>query len=242
MNAEQKLIFKSFIPPFIFVALLWLIKAAEVLIPSDFSNYGVLPRNTSGLIGIITAPLIHGDWQHLISNSVPFIVSGAALIYFYKEVAIKVFILIYLLSGFWLWLGGRENYHIGASGVVYGMISFLFFSGIFRKHTGLMALSLLVVFLYGGLIWGIFPLFKVVSWESHLFGSLAGILCAIFFRKEGPQRKVYEWEDETDEESLTNEAMDENMNSGEEKDKTEKLNINYIYKKDHPDDIENGEN
>ena len=236
MNQDQKVIVKSFTPPFIFVVLLWLIKLTEVFFNFDFSNYGVLPRHTEGLIGIITSPLIHADFEHLISNSIPFLILGAGLIYFYKELALKVFVLIYFLTGFWLWLGGRENYHIGASGVVYGLITFLFFSGILRKHTGLMALSMLVVFLYGGLVWGIFPLFKVISWEAHLFGSLSGILCAFVFRKEGPQRKIYEWEGEEDGESGgEGEGEDGRVSEGEGENENERqeenINIRYIYKK-----------
>ncbi|HKR03573.1 MAG TPA: rhomboid family intramembrane serine protease, partial [Bacteroidia bacterium] len=184
MNPEQKTILKSFIPPFIFVAVLWIVKFTEIIFETSFADYGVFPRHTEGLIGIVTAPLIHADFEHLISNSIPLLILGATLFYFYRELALKVFVLSYLLSGFWLWIMGRENYHIGASGVLYGLVTFLFFSGVLRKHTGLMALSLLVVFLYGGLIWGIFPLFKVISWESHLCGSLAGILLAFVYRKE----------------------------------------------------------
>lgn len=225
MNKDQKAIAKSFILPLVFVIILWLIKLIEIEFNFNFSIYGVLPRHANGLIGVLTSPLIHGDFEHLISNSIPFLILGAVLIYFYKEVALKVFVLIYLLSGFWLWLGGRENYHIGASGVVYGLITFLFLSGILRKHTGLMALSLLVVFLYGGLVWGIFPLFKLISWEAHLFGSLAGILCAVVFRKEGPQRLVYEWENEDENEI----EISETEITPEEK---ENIHINYIYKKE----------
>lgn len=199
MNPEQKVILKSFIPPLFFIALLWIIKIIEITVPINFDKYGVLPRHFEGLIGIITSPLIHGDFEHLISNSIPLLILSAGLIYFYKEVAAKVFFLVYFLSGFWLWLIGRESYHIGASGVLYGLTTFIFFSGILRRHTGLMALSLIVVFLYGGLIWGIFPLFKQMSWEAHLCGSLAGILLAFVYRKEGPQRKEYEWESEEEE-------------------------------------------
>lgn len=241
MNPEQKAILKSFIPPFIFVVILWIVKFIEIILDTSFADYGVFPRHLEGLIGIITAPLIHADFEHLTSNSIPMLVLGAALIYFYKEVAYQVFFFSYLLSGFWLWIIGRENYHIGASGVLYGLVTFLFFSGVLRKHTGLMALSLLVVFLYGGLVWGIFPLFKVISWESHLCGSLAGILLAFVYRKEGPQRKVYEWElegvsDGENESEKVGEGVSENETmpneiSPEEK---EQVKIHYIYKKENP--------
>jgi membrane associated rhomboid family serine protease len=157
------------------------------------------------------------------------LILGATLIYFYRELAWKVFILSWLLSGFWLWIIGRENYHIGASGVLYGLITFLFFSGVLRRHTGLMALSLLVVFLYGSLIWGIFPLFRIISWESHLCGSIAGILLAVVYRKEGPQRKVYEWEFEDENDDMMdheNERSTSEITPGE----NEQARIRYIYK------------
>jgi membrane associated rhomboid family serine protease len=122
------------------------------------------------------------------------------LFYFYKEIAWPVLLFLYLLTGIWVWALARGTAaHIGASGIIYGMASFLFFSGIIRREAPLMVITLLVTFLYGGLIWGIFPQFfpaQRISWESHLMGLLAGIVLAIYFRKSGPQRKKYEWEDE----------------------------------------------
>ena len=144
------------------------------------------------------------------------------LFYFYKELAVRVTLLIYILSGFWLWLGGRENYHIGASNIVYGITAFLFLSGFIRKHTGLIAVSLLMVFLYGSLVWGLFPVVPKISWEGHLFGALSGILCAIVFRKEGQQQEVYEWGD--DDETFDNHENNENAPQSS-------LKIVYSYKK-----------
>jgi membrane associated rhomboid family serine protease len=196
LTEGKRKVLKSVLLPMLFVAALWLVKAAEVGLGIRLDEWGVFPRTLPGLKGIITSPFIHGDWQHLFSNSVPMIVLGTLLIYFYEEMWLRAFLWIYLLSGFWLWLSGREAYHIGASGIVYGLSAFLFFSGIIRRHTGLMAVSLVVVFLYGGLVWGIFPLFVKMSWEAHLSGLMAGTLMAFYFRKEGTQRKVYEWDDE----------------------------------------------
>lgn len=110
----------------------------------------------------------------------------------------KVFSWTFFLTGILVWFGGREAWHIGASGLVYGLASFLFFSGIIRKYFRLVALSLLVVFLYGEMVWGIFPgVYKNVSWESHMLGFISGILLAIVYRKEGPQMPVYEWMDKS---------------------------------------------
>jgi len=127
------------------------------------------------------------------------------LFYFYKKIAKASFLWIWFISGLWLWIGGRNNslypnYHIGASTLIYGLATFLFFSGLFRKHLRLMVVSTLVVFLYGSIMWGIFPLKTEISWEGHLFGAIAGVLVAYNYRKEGPQRRVYQWEEEEEEE------------------------------------------
>lgn len=198
MHKELKFSFQTVLFPVLFTGLLWLVKFTEIYFDVTFQNYGVLPKTVEGLRGIIFSPFIHSGFDHLTSNSVPLLILITALIYFYKEVWYKVFLIVWLCGGFWLWLGGRENYHIGASGIVYGLAAFLFFSGVLRKHTGLLALSMLIVFLYGSMVWGIFPLFRDISWEGHLYGSIAGLLCAWFYRKHGMQRKVYDWENEAD--------------------------------------------
>jgi membrane associated rhomboid family serine protease len=108
------------------------------------------------------------------------------LFYFYRPVAFRVFFLTWIITGILVWLGGRSSYHIGASGLIYGFASFLFFSGIIRNNINLMAISLLVVFLYGGLVWGILPYDYKISWESHLFGALTGLALAITYRNYGP--------------------------------------------------------
>ena len=168
-----------------FVLILWIIKAIEFAAGVSFSSLGVLPRTLKGTIGIITGPLIHGDIFHLISNTVPIILLGTLLFYFYHRIAIEIFIWIYLVTGFWTWMLARSAYHIGASGIVYGMASFLFFSGILRKSKQLMTVSGIIIVLYGGIIYGIFPeaVEVNVSWESHLTGALVGVLLAFFFRK-----------------------------------------------------------
>ncbi len=196
MKPEVKSIFRSFIPGFIFVVILTLIKYYEEKSAGNLISFGLLPRSVHDLRGIITFPLIHKDYEHLFSNSIPLFILMALLRYFYKEMSFKVFTLVWILSGFWLWLGGRPAYHIGASGLVYGLSSFIFFSGVWRKERKTMAVSLIVVFLYGGMVWGLFPFFRETSWEGHLFGGLSGLLLSWVYRKEGPQRVRYHWEDE----------------------------------------------
>src|SRR6187402_2769474 len=157
MRPEERAILRSFIPGLLLAALMWLVKGAEYYFHTDFMQWGIFPRSFDTLKGILTVPFIHADLKHLFSNTIPLIILVAALVYFYRSLAWKILVLVWLLDGFWLWLGARPAWHIGASGIVYGLASFLFFSGVFRKHINLMALSLLVSFLYGGMIWGIFP-------------------------------------------------------------------------------------
>ncbi len=198
---EKKFLMHSISYGLIVVSILWLVKLIEVIFNINLTYLGVYPQSVSGLPGIIFSPFIHGDFSHLISNSLPIFILTSMLFYFYKNLGLRIFILTWLIGNAWLWIVGRESYHIGASGVIYGLAAFLFVSGIIRRHPRLMSISLLVAFLYGSMVWGIFPIKQGVSWEGHLMGMLAGILLAFFFRKEGPQRKVYDWElEEADEE------------------------------------------
>ncbi|NOX45489.1 MAG: rhomboid family intramembrane serine protease [Chlorobi bacterium] len=207
MDKEKRRLLQSMRLPLLFIAILWAIKLGEIATNYSLSFLGVYPLRFSGLIGILTAPLIHANINHLFANSVPFFVLGSTLMFFYRGIALKVFVLIYLLTGFCVWLGAFEAYHIGVSGVVYGLASFLFFSGIFRKDVRLMAITLFVAFLYGGLIWGIFPEYfpeKNVSTESHFWGLTIGTILAFYYRKQGPKKKKYDWEYEEEEEMLEN--------------------------------------
>ncbi len=180
--------------PVCFVALLWALHLLGIAQDLRLYKLGIHPGHWKGLIGTVTAPLIHGSWKHLINNSAPLLVLGWTMFYFYRPLAIKVIVFIQLFSGIWIWLSARESYHIGASGLVYGMLAFIFFSGILRKEQRLIAISLLVTFLYGSMFWGIFPIKTDISWESHLMGGMAGALLAFHYRREGPQRPYYQWE------------------------------------------------
>jgi len=181
---------------------MWFMKIIEILFETDFTFLGIYPLSLKGLPGILFSPFIHGDFKHLYSNTIPLLFLGTALFYFYSEPALKIWFWNYFLTGFLVWLSGRDAWHIGSSGLVYGLTAFLFFSGIIRRYYRLAALSLLVVFLYGSLVWGMFPGFYMdISWESHMMGFVSGIILAIWYRKEGPQAPVYTWlEEETNEE------------------------------------------
>ena len=189
----------------IVLIIIWSVKIFEIVFDYDFTEYGVLPRKFNGLTGILFSPLIHSDVNHLLSNSLPVIILCLLIFNFYSQIAKKILIYLYFISGLWLWCIGRESFHIGASGLIYAMASFLFFSGILRKNSQLSAVALLVIFIYGGLFWGLFPIHKNVSWEGHLTGFIAGILVSFIFRKDGPKRKKYNWEIEEDLEVNDNE-------------------------------------
>jgi membrane associated rhomboid family serine protease len=197
METERKKFLRSLVFPSLFLIFLWLIRIFESLFSIDLGFLGIYPLKASGLIGIVTAPLVHASFAHLAANSIPLFVLSVGIFYFYREIAYWIFFLIYFMTGLWTWFFAREAYHLGASGLIYGFASFLFFSGLIRKDVRLSIVSFIVVFLYGGMVWGIFP---------HLMGMLAGLVLALYFRKYGPQRKKYDWEeDEEDEEEDENE-------------------------------------
>jgi membrane associated rhomboid family serine protease len=198
-NEEDRRLWRSLLYPAVGVSLLWIIYLVAWLADWPLGQLGVYPRLWSGLAGILTAPLAHGSWSHLVSNSVPLLVLSAGVLYFYREVKGPVLITAYLAPGLWVWVAARSSYHIGASGMVYALAFFLFFSGVFRRDFRSLALALVVAFFYGSMVWGVFPMEEGVSWESHLFGGLAGVVMAWYFRKRGPSRKTYSWEDEPDE-------------------------------------------
>lgn len=198
MKKEKKRFLLSLIFPMLFILILWIIKISEILLNLDLAYLGIFPLRAKGLIGIITAPLIHSDINHLLANSVPLLILGAGLFYFYNKIALKVFFLSYLIANIWIWFGARQAYHIGASGLVYSLASFLFVSGVISRNIKLMAISLLVVFLYGSMIWGVLPLQPHISWESHLMGAIAGLVLAFYYKDKGPLRKIYSWEYEED--------------------------------------------
>ena len=240
MNDERRKILQSLIYPAILVLIMWLVKIIEITFTVNLMQYGLIPLKTMGLLGIITSPFLHEGFSHLFGNSVPFLVLGGLLFYFYPELAWRVLLLIYLITGIWVWVFARgTGIHIGASGIVNGLAAFLFLSGILRRETKLMAITLLTTFLYGGIIWGIFPQFfpqKNISWESHLMGLMAGAMLAIYYKKTGPQRIKYEWETEEDDDADGDENDDSDNNHGDDPDQsrnsTGSSEVIYHYKKD----------
>ncbi len=208
-ETEKKIFKYSLIIPLAIVIVFWLVKLVENLYHLDLTRFGILPLHVEGLPGILFSPFIHSSYDHLISNSVPFLILMFALLYFYRGLGYRIFFLIYFLSGVCVWLGGRESWHIGASGIVYGLASFLFFSGVFRRDASLLTIGIIVVFLYGSMFWGIFPLKPEISWESHLWGSVSGLIMAYYYRHQGPVRPIASWENEPEEDDESDLAEDE---------------------------------
>jgi membrane associated rhomboid family serine protease len=200
MPEEKKRFLYSLVFPGFFLFLLWAVKFFEVSMELSFVEGGVYPRKLSGLLGILFSPLIHGDWKHLIDNSMPVFLLSVALFYFYRDIAYKIWILIYLIGGILLWCLGRPAYHIGASGLIYGLAAFLFVSGVIRGVRSLMAISLLVVFLYGSMVWGLLPLDVEVSFEAHITGAVAGVILALVYRDQGPEPERILLDEEEEEE------------------------------------------
>ena len=204
-KAEKRKFWGSLIIPLIIVALMWLVKIIEVSFGISLSRWGITPHSAKGLIGILTLPFLHGSWEHLLSNSVPILVLGTALYYCYPTLANRVLLITYLASGLITWcIGDPESTHIGASALVYGLNLFLIASGFIRGNRLLIVISLIMVFLYGSFIWGMIPSLAIpqnISWEGHLSGAIIGVLLAVFLRKEGPQKEVYHWEEDDEDES-----------------------------------------
>lgn len=186
--------------PLLWISILWAIHLLGWAASLDLGRLGVYPRRVDGLIGILSAPLIHGSFDHLLSNSLPLFFLLAGLGYFYRRERWAVILVSFLAPGLWVWVAGRSSFHIGASGMVYSLAFFVFFSGVFRRDAQAIALALSVALLYGSMVWGIFPIEPGVSWESHLFGAIAGVILAYYFRSHRPPPRRYSWEDEPEEE------------------------------------------
>ena len=176
-----------------------------------------MPREISGLKGVLFSPFLHKDIKHLINNSAPILILGTTLFYFFRK-STTIFLLLFLFSGILLWCLGRLNFHIGASGIIYALASFIFFSGILSRNRNMSALSLIVIFIYGSLFWGLFPTHQEISWEGHLSGFVSGLVLSWFFRHDLPKRKKYQWE------------IDEEIELAEKQKEKEGVCFKYEYK------------
>ena len=182
--------------PLSFVLLIWMVYWFELRFGFRFNDMGIFPRTLSGLRGVFFSPFIHGSLEHLYHNSMPLFILSAALFYFYREMAWNVLGLGLFFSGILTWLIGSPAFHIGASGLIYVLMSFMLFKGLISKNHHLTALSFLVVFLYGSMLWYVFPVKENMSWEGHLSGLLVGFIFAFAFKTSIAKPVRYDWEND----------------------------------------------
>ncbi len=213
----KKRIKLSVIPAVVLLFFIWIVFIVDYLqlIQFNFSHLGIYPLSKKGLLGIFFSPFIHASFSHLISNTVPLLILVPIIFFFYNDIAFKSIGLLWLLSGVLTWLIGRSSFHIGASGLIFAMVFFLFFSGLLRRYIPLVSVSMVVVFIYGSTVWSIFPIAEIVdvaiSWEAHLAGAISGLVVALLYRNEGPQKPVIIWEEEKGEEVVEIDSENESM-------------------------------
>ena len=202
MEKEVQSFIKTLIFPLSILFLMWFFEIYEEFMGVSLVRWGLYPRHWDGFLGIFRSPFLHSDWGHLLSNTAPMLVLTTILTNFYKRVAIPAFFTILVMTGFSVWLFARETYHIGASGVVYGLIAFVFWSGVFRRNNRSIVLALIVAVVYGGFFQGIVPQAEEqhISWESHLLGGLVGIATAFLFKntvEKEDEPRPNPWAEET---------------------------------------------
>jgi len=183
------------------VLAMFLAFVADTIVRPDLLEWGLRPREASGLLGVLTTPLLHASWAHLFSNLMPLWVGLSLMVYLYPNTSVRVVPLIYLLSSLIVWFVGRQAIHVGASGLVYGVLAFLAASGLVRRDLRSLGVSLMVAFVYGSIVWGLLPFDSTMSWELHGAGSLVGIVCAVAFRNwDKPPFIEYDWEQQPEDE------------------------------------------
>ena len=204
-KAERRKFFGALVIPLLLVVVMWVIKIIELSFDLDLGRWGLQPQTWRGLIGVFTLPFLHGDWEHLLTNTSAVLVLGTALYYCYPTLANRIMLISWLFSGLLTWcIGNPGSIHIGASALIYALNLFLIVSGFIRGNRLLIVISLIMVFLYGGFIWGMIPALakpQNISWEGHLSGAIVGVLLAFVYRKKGPQREEHHWEEDDDDES-----------------------------------------
>lgn len=194
--ADRRRFWRAVLVSLAFVALLWWIKMIELWLGTDFAAIAIRPQTALGLVGILTAPLLHGSVDHLLSNTLPLLILGSLAGWIYPRTALRATALIWIGSGLFVWVFGRPSMHLGASGVNHGLLLFLFVMGIIRRDRPAVAGAMIAFFLYGGMLMTTLPREVGVSWEAHLGGAIFGLVAAILWRRRdpAPPRKKYSWE------------------------------------------------
>lgn len=210
-NSESSVIKRQFLSaitiPLALSVTMILSYVLEVGMDWDFHKLGVFPRKIENLWSVFTFVFVHASWEHLLNNVLSFFILSSFLFYFYRKLSIKVLLISYVMSGAILWVIGRESCHVGASGLIYALAFFLFFSGLFRNYVPLVAISLVVALVYGNMVWHIFPweVHDPVSWEGHLAGGLTGLVLSILYRNDDPQKPIVIWDEDDSEIEEVNE-------------------------------------
>ena len=194
---QNKRLSQSIIYSILVVTILWCLKSAEILFDWNLSFMGLMPLEAKGMLGILTAPLVHGSLEHIFNNTFAILILASVLYYGYPKSWWKVLSLVWVLSGVGVWLFARQANHIGASGLTHGLFFFLFVASIFRRDKSSVAIMMIAFLLYGGMTMTIFPREEGISFEYHFFGALAGVIAALIWRDSDPKPvlKRYEWED-----------------------------------------------
>ncbi|MCH3880848.1 MULTISPECIES: rhomboid family intramembrane serine protease [Tenacibaculum] len=192
-DKELKFSKQTILIPILSVVIIWFVYWLEINFNYNFNKFGVFPRTIKGFRGVFLSPFIHSNTSHLFNNSIPLFIFLTSLLFFYKKVALKVLVYGGLLTGLFTWIIARDSYHIGASGIVYLLFSFIFFSGILKRHLRLISLSLVVIFLYGSMIWYVLPIKEGMSWEGHLSGFVAGIIFAFLYKGKGIVKEEFQF-------------------------------------------------
>lgn len=220
MKQETQRLYASFMPGILFIFVIYLCKIIEIGMDTDLVHLGIYPMQLKGILGIITHPFVHADFNHLFANTFPLVFLVWCTFYFYKDIAFPILLSIWIGCGLFTFIIGKPAWHIGASGIIYGLAFFLFFSGLLRKHIPLIAISLLITFLYGGIVWQMLPQYTPsgTSWEGHLSGAIIGTICSLAFLKYGPQKPPIEMEDD-EEDILDDEVYNLTLQSTKEDEK-----------------------
>lgn len=232
MERDQRRLRRSIYYPIGLCLFLWFVKALEWMLAMDFGSLGILPRTLEGASGILLSGFIHGDVFHLMSNTIPLVLLGGAIIYFYDQLGFRIILLLYLATGVMVWVLARPAYHIGASGLVYGMLSFLLFSGLIRRDRQTLAISFTVLILYGGSMFsGLLPGDPRISWESHLIGFGVGLICAIYYRNAS---LIAVEKEDLDEQGQDNASVENYTTTFDDED--EPITFQYYYKEKNSND------